>query len=102
MNTTKHANTTNTTNTTNTSTTATTTTTTTTTTNTHNTNSNSNKTNKGPELAHLGDVHLCTITVTATLTMTMTTPGLHNKIPALKIFARGWVAQESICLHYQR
>ena len=24
------------------------------------------------------------------------TPGLHNKIPALKIFARGWVAQESI------
>ena len=30
------------------------------------------------------------------------TPGLHNKIPALKIFARGWVAKESICLHYQR
>ena len=26
-----------------------------------------------------------------------TTPGLHNKIPALKIFARGWVAQKSIC-----
>ena len=25
------------------------------------------------------------------------TPGLHNKIPALKIFARGWVAQEHIC-----
>ena len=25
------------------------------------------------------------------------TPSLHNKIPALKIFARGWVAQESIC-----
>ena len=25
------------------------------------------------------------------------TPGLHNKIPALKIFARGWVAQEPIC-----
>ena len=25
-----------------------------------------------------------------------TTPGLHNKIPALKIFARGWVAHESI------
>ena len=24
------------------------------------------------------------------------TPGLHNKIPAQKIFARGWVAQ--ICL----
>ena len=24
------------------------------------------------------------------------TPGLHNKIPALKIFARGWVAQEPI------
>ena len=23
-------------------------------------------------------------------------PGLHNKIPALKIFARGWVAQESM------
>ena len=23
------------------------------------------------------------------------TPGLHNKIPALKTFARGWVAQES-------
>ena len=22
------------------------------------------------------------------------TPGLHNKIPAYKIFARGWVAQE--------
>ena len=30
------------------------------------------------------------------------TPGLHNKIPALKIFARGWVAQESFVLHYQR
>ena len=30
------------------------------------------------------------------------TPGLHNKIPALKIFARGWVAQESIFLHCQR
>ena len=29
-------------------------------------------------------------------------PGLHNKIPALKIFARDWVAQESIFLHYQR
>ena len=29
------------------------------------------------------------------------TPGLHNKIPAFKIFARGWVAQ--ICLfHWQR
>ena len=25
------------------------------------------------------------------------TPGLHNKIPAYKIFARGWVAQKSIC-----
>ena len=25
------------------------------------------------------------------------TPGLHNKIPAYKIFARGWVAQEPIC-----
>ena len=24
------------------------------------------------------------------------TPGLHSKIPALKIFARGWAAQESI------
>ena len=24
-------------------------------------------------------------------------PGLHNKIPAQKIFARGWVAQEPIC-----
>ena len=23
------------------------------------------------------------------------TPGLHNKIPAYKIFARGWVAQKS-------
>ena len=33
---------------------------------------------------------------------TASTPGLHNKIPALKIFARGWAAQESICLHYQR
>ena len=32
----------------------------------------------------------------------LATPDLHNKIPALKIFARGWVAQESICLHYQR
>ena len=30
------------------------------------------------------------------------TPSLHNKIPALKIFARGWVAQESLVLHYQR
>ena len=27
----------------------------------------------------------------------MYTPGLHNKIPAQKIFARGWVAQEPIC-----
>ena len=25
------------------------------------------------------------------------TPGLHSKIPASKIFARGWVAQEPIC-----
>ena len=25
------------------------------------------------------------------------TPGLHNKIPAHKIFARGWVAQKSFC-----
>ena len=25
-----------------------------------------------------------------------TTPGLHNKIPANEIFARGWVAQEPI------
>ena len=25
---------------------------------------------------------------------TLLTPGLHNKIPAYKIFARGWVAQE--------
>ena len=25
------------------------------------------------------------------------TPGLHNKIPAYNIFARGWVAQEPIC-----
>ena len=25
------------------------------------------------------------------------TPGLHNKIPAQKIFAKGWVAQEPIC-----
>ena len=24
------------------------------------------------------------------------TPGLHHKIPALKIFARGWVAQEPV------
>ena len=30
------------------------------------------------------------------------TPGLHNKIPAHKTFARVWVAQESILLHYQR
>ena len=30
------------------------------------------------------------------------TPGLHNKIPAHKIFARVWVAHESFCLHYQR
>ena len=30
------------------------------------------------------------------------TPGLHNKIPAHKIFARVWVAQESIVLHFQR
>ena len=27
----------------------------------------------------------------------MATPCLHNKIPALKIFTRGWVAQEPIC-----
>ena len=26
-----------------------------------------------------------------------TTPGLHNKIPPRKIFARVWVAQEPIC-----
>ena len=25
------------------------------------------------------------------------TPGLHNKIPAYKIFTRGWVAQEPFC-----
>ena len=25
------------------------------------------------------------------------TPGLHNKIPAYKMFARGWVAQQPIC-----
>ena len=25
------------------------------------------------------------------------TPGLHKKIPAYKVFARGWVAQEPIC-----
>ena len=25
------------------------------------------------------------------------TPGLHSKIPAYNIFARGWVAQEPIC-----
>ena len=25
------------------------------------------------------------------------TPGLHNKIPVKKVFARGWVAQEPIC-----
>ena len=25
------------------------------------------------------------------------TPGLHNKIPAYKILARGWIAQEPIC-----
>ena len=25
------------------------------------------------------------------------TPGLHNKIPAHKIFARVWVAQKSFC-----
>ena len=30
------------------------------------------------------------------------TPSLHNKIPAQEIFARVWVAQESIVLHYQR
>ena len=30
------------------------------------------------------------------LSISQGTPGLHNKIPALKIFARGWVAQESI------
>ena len=27
------------------------------------------------------------------------TPGLHNKIPAHKIFARVWVAQKSFFLH---
>ena len=30
------------------------------------------------------------------------TPGLRNKISAYNVFARGWVAQESIVLHYQR
>ena len=32
----------------------------------------------------------------ATYNMCMCTPGLHNKIPAHKIFARVWVAQEPI------
>ena len=27
------------------------------------------------------------------------TPGLHNKIPAHKIFARVWVAQKSLLFH---
>ena len=27
----------------------------------------------------------------------LNSPGLHNKIPAHKIFARVWVAQEPIC-----
>ena len=27
----------------------------------------------------------------------ISTPGLHNKIPAHKTFARVWVAQEPIC-----
>ena len=33
-----------------------------------------------------------------TTTVCPFTPGLHNKIPALKIFARGWLAQ--ICLFH--
>ena len=37
--------------------------------------------------------------ITIMIVVAMNTPGLHNKIPALKILARGWVAQESICLH---
>ena len=36
------------------------------------------------------------------ITISLDTPGLHNKIPAYNMFARGWVAQESIFLHYQR
>ena len=35
--------------------------------------------------------------VTILLMVRLVTPGLHNKILAQKIFARGWVAQEPIC-----
>ena len=46
---------------------------------------------------------LCnTILQTLSPTSRQPTPGLHNKIPAHKIFARVWVAQESVVLHYQR
>ena len=38
-----------------------------------------------------------TTTTTTTTTTATTTPGLHNKIPPCKIFARVWVAQEAIC-----
>ena len=37
------------------------------------------------------------ILVVITVCLDGNTPGLHNKIPALKIFARRWVAQEPIC-----
>ena len=33
--------------------------------------------------------------VTITIAIMTSTPGLHNKIPAHKIFARVWVAQQS-------
>ena len=39
-----------------------------------------------------------TIIITITIIIIMSnTPGLHNKISAYNIFARGWVAQKSIC-----
>ena len=38
-----------------------------------------------------------TTTTVTTITIVMDTDGLYNKIPAHKILARVWVAQEPIC-----
>ena len=44
------------------------------------------------EWVHVHDRQVDDELVKSTL---IATPGLHNKIPAYKIFARGWVAQKS-------
>ena len=61
-----------------------------------------------PRLLLLSNVNISIIVITVTtiaaisiitiiMTSVFTTPGLHNKIPAHKIFAKVWVAQEPIC-----